>query len=146
MQDFRRRAVRALLVVAAAASTTACATVTRGTKQSWTVQSDPGGAQVATSNGFSCDQTPCTFKMKRNAEFDVTVSKDGYKPYQGRVTHAVSGGGAAGMAGNVLVGGLIGVAVDAGSGAMMDLKPNPLVVQLEPEGSTMTSAQAPASE
>jgi hypothetical protein len=34
------------------------------------------------------------------------------------------------MAGNVLVGGLIGVAIDAGSGATKELKPNPLVVKL----------------
>jgi hypothetical protein len=36
------------------------------------------------------------------------------------------------MAGNVLVGGLIGVAVDAGSGATQELVPNPLNVTLEP--------------
>jgi hypothetical protein len=37
------------------------------------------------------------------------------------------------MAGNVLVGGLIGIGVDAYSGAMNDLVPNPLSVKLEKE-------------
>lgn len=37
------------------------------------------------------------------------------------------------MAGNVLIGGLIGVGIDAGTGAMKDLRPNPLVVRLEAE-------------
>lgn len=37
------------------------------------------------------------------------------------------------MAGNVLVGGLIGVGVDAASGATKDLRPNPLVLQLVAE-------------
>lgn len=34
------------------------------------------------------------------------------------------------MAGNIFVGGIIGVAVDAGSGAMNDLVPNPVNVTL----------------
>jgi hypothetical protein len=36
------------------------------------------------------------------------------------------------MAGNIVLGGLIGAAVDAGSGAMKELKPNPIVVKLVP--------------
>jgi len=35
------------------------------------------------------------------------------------------------MAGNIFVGGIIGVAVDAGSGAMNDLVPNPVNVTLD---------------
>ena len=37
------------------------------------------------------------------------------------------------MAGNVLVGGLIGAGIDAGTGAMHSHKPNPLVVTLNRE-------------
>lgn len=48
------------------------------------------------------------------------------------VSPQVSGGGGAGMAGNVLFGGLIGAAVDAGSGAMHDLVPNPVDVRMVP--------------
>ena len=36
------------------------------------------------------------------------------------------------MAGNVLLGGVIGAGVDAGTGAMHSRKPNPLVVELTP--------------
>ncbi len=35
------------------------------------------------------------------------------------------------MAGNVLVGGIIGAGVDASSGAVLELVPNPVEVQLE---------------
>jgi hypothetical protein len=35
------------------------------------------------------------------------------------------------MAGNVLVGGIIGAVVDGNNGSMLDLVPNPLVVKLE---------------
>ena len=135
-----------------------CATITRTEHDAWTVKTTPGSAAVKTSNGFACDATPCTFRMERKAEFDVTITKPGYKTWSGHVIHKVSGGGGAGMAGNVLVGGLIGVAVDANSGAMFDLVPNPLEVTLEKndapgagagnmaiDGVVYTPAAAPAS-
>jgi len=48
------------------------------------------------------------------------------------VESQVAGAGAAGMAGNVILGGLIGAAVDVGTGAMLELKPNPIQVKLVP--------------
>lgn len=115
----------------AALSLSACATVTRGSNDTWTVETTPSGAAVRTSNGFACDQTPCSFKMPRKSEFTVNITKPGYKPWTGQVTHKVSGAGGAGMAGNVLVGGVIGAGVDVATGAMLDLVPNPLTVTLE---------------
>ncbi|GIU67580.1 PEGA domain-containing protein [Candidatus Phycosocius spiralis] len=110
-----------------------CATITRGTKTDFTVQTTPGGAAVSTTNGFSCAATPCSFKMPRKSQFSVTITKPGYKTYTGNVINKISGAGGAGMAGNVIVGGIIGVGVDASSGAMLDLVPNPLIVTLEAE-------------
>mgnify|MGYP001207986908 FL=1 len=96
-------------------------------------RSIPSGARVETSLGLTCAATPCTFPdVRRNSDFTVTIIKEGYQTWTGTVTHQTAGGGAAGMAGNVLVGGLIGVAVDAGSGATQELVPNPLNVTLEP--------------
>lgn len=43
----------------------------------------------------------------------------------------VTGGGVASGAGNVIAGGLIGIGVDAGTGANKDLRPNPIIAQLE---------------
>jgi hypothetical protein len=125
--------MKVLYFAAAALLLTGCATITRGTNDTWTVNTSPAGAAVRTSNQFACDSTPCTFKMPRKSQFDVTITKAGYKTWTGKVTNHVSGGGGAGMAGNVLVGGLIGMGVDASSGAMLDLVPNPLTVTLEKE-------------
>jgi hypothetical protein len=129
----RTGAIRAVAVLCMAGSLGACATVTRGTDQAWTVQTDPSGASVRTNIGFACDQTPCTFKMPRKSEFDVTITKSGFVTYKSHVTHQTATAGAAGMAGNVLVGGLIGIGVDAASGATQDITPNPLTVKLESE-------------
>ena len=111
--------------------TAGCATITRGSNDVLVVNSTPSAAQVKISDGQSCTGTPCTFKVPRKSELNVLVTKAGCRPQQLRVTNRVASGGGAAMAGNVLVGGLIGAAVDAGSGATLELVPNPLNVTLE---------------
>ncbi|WP_374516521.1 translation initiation factor 2 [Brevundimonas sp.] len=125
-----RLGARAMALAAVALTLPACATITRGSSQEFTVESTPPGARVSTSNGFQCDATPCTFRMPRKDEFRATVSLDGYVSQTHEVSSGISGGGAAGLAGNVIFGGIVGGVVDASSGAMNDLTPNPLVVTL----------------
>lgn len=133
-------AVAALVLVAAAVS--GCATVTRGTQEAWTVNTVPSGATVKTSNGYGCEDTPCTFKMDHRSSFDVTITKPGYHEWQGHVTHQFAAGGGAAFAGNVVLGGGVGMIVDTASGATQKLVPNPLNVTLEP---TQASGAAPSS-
>lgn len=109
----------------------ACASIVRGVNEDFRVESTPSGAQVSTSNGFQCAATPCTFRMPRKSNFVATVSMDGYVTQELPVVGRVSRDGIVTMAvGNGLLGGGIGAAVDATSGAMRDLTPNPLVVDL----------------
>jgi hypothetical protein len=110
---------------------TGCATITRGTNEGFGIQTTPPGADARLSNGLSC-VTPCSVKVKRRGDFVVTIARDGYETVNASVTSSVDGGGAAGMAGNVILGGIIGAGVDAGTGAMHSHKPNPLVVTLMP--------------
>jgi hypothetical protein len=63
----------------------------------------------------------------------VTISKLGYEKQTVQIVPQIGGGGGAGMAGNIVFGGVIGAGVDVASGAMYDLKPNPLFVTLEEE-------------
>lgn len=129
-----RLAVQALTLAGLSLSLPACATITRGTTQQFTVESSPPGTRASTSNGFSCEATPCTFRMSRKDAFTVTISREGYAEQTHSIDSRMTGGGGAAMAGNILVGGLIGVGVDATSGALNDLTPNPLIVTLEAEG------------
>ena len=62
----------------------------------------------------------------------MTLEKEGYETVRASITSSIDTGGAAGMAGNVLLGGIIGAGVDAGTGAMHSHKPNPLLVKLVP--------------
>lgn len=124
--------IRLIAAAFAMSALSACATVTRGTTTEFKVESTPPGAKVETSNGFSCASTPCTFNMPRKEAFDITVSKKGFQDSKTSIASELSGAGAAGMAGNVIAGGLIGMGIDATSGALKDLKPNPLQVTLTP--------------
>lgn len=126
-----RFGVRALVLAGVALTLPACATITRGSSQEFTVQSQPPGATVRTSNGFECASTPCTFRMQRKSAFTATFQLEGYATETRQVESKMAGAGAAGMAGNLLVGGIIGGVVDASSGAMNDLTPNPLLVVLQ---------------
>ncbi|HEY0354104.1 MAG TPA: translation initiation factor 2 [Enterovirga sp.] len=111
----------------------ACASVTRGTTENMTFISEPSGATVTTSVGYTCPATPCTTEIKRSAEFDAIFSKPGYREQIVPVRTKLSGSGTAGFAGNVLLGGVVGMAVDAGTGAAMDHVPNPVMATLVPD-------------
>jgi hypothetical protein len=69
---------------------------------------------------------------KRNADITVTINKEGYEPQVVPLTKEIPATGAAGFAGNVLLGGLVGMGVDAATGAALDHKPNPVIVTLQP--------------
>ena len=111
---------------------TSCATITRGIHEKLTVQSDPSGANVALSSGER-GVTPAKFVKKRRTDsFTVTISKPGYVSQTVKVE---SRGGATGgtvMAGNVIAGAIVGIAVDASTGAYNSLYPNPISVRLMP--------------
>jgi hypothetical protein len=124
--------MNALLAAAAALSLGACATVTRGTTSQVTFNSGPSGAQVRTSIGHTCPSTPCTIEVSRKSEFVAVFSLPGYEETQIPVQTRVAGGGAAGFAGNILLGGVIGMAADASTGATLEHFPNPVFAAMNP--------------
>ena len=126
------RLVRLAVVLCAGGSLSACATITRGSSDAWVVNTTPPGAKVETSNGHQCAATPCAIKMKRKSQFVATLTNSGYKTATVSVSHKTANAGAAGVAGNVLVGGVIGLGVDLATGASQDLVPNPVNLTLEP--------------
>ena len=129
--------MRTMLSLGAVLAVTACATVTKGTEDTVVFNSKPPGASVAFKevsgriNQAGCT-TPCTLEINRKFTYSVEMSKEGYETSVQMLEPKLSTDGAAGMAGNVLLGGVIGAAVDASTGAMNDLKPNPMEVTLVP--------------
>jgi hypothetical protein len=124
--------MRIILVLAAAVMCSGCATVIRGTTDQVGFNSTPSGAEVHTSNGLGC-VTPCTLTVKKNEEFIATFQKDGFVPQQIPVSRQVVGAGVAATAGNIVLGGVIGLGVDAATGAGFEHVPNPVSVVLLPD-------------
>lgn len=135
--------MKLLIILAMAASLGACGTITRGTSSDVTFNSEPPRAKVQTSIGLTCPETPCTFPISRKQSFVATFSLEGYEELQIPVRTDVSGGGAAGFAGNVLIGGLVGMAVDASTGAALDHQPNPVFAKMVPIAKPQPAAPPP---
>jgi hypothetical protein len=123
-----------ILAAAITAPCLGCASVTRGTTEAISITSTPAGATAEVSGldvPTTC-VTPCVVQARRNADITVSIAKPGYEPQIIPLTKEVPGSGAAGFAGNVLVGGVVGMGVDAVTGAALDHKPNPVEVTLQP--------------
>ncbi len=125
--------IRLCIVVVAAGLLGGCGSIVRGTSEDVAINAQPAGTDIRTSNGHQC-QTSCVIKVPRKDAFTVIASKPGYQTETVQVSTEVSGGGAAGMAGNILLGGVIGAGVDVATGASLDHTPNPVNIVLEPEG------------
>ena len=120
---------KALLVALLALS--ACATVSQGTKQKITVHSKPQKAEVLTSHGYGCDETPCSFFVPRNTSFEIKVSKPGFSTKTVQIKTMLSSVGTAKSLGSVVLGGVIAGGYDVYNGAVLELSPNTVSVELE---------------
>ncbi len=130
-----------LVGLASAGMLFGCATIVEGTNQTVTVTTAPSGAMCELKQDGQTvavvNPTPGSVMVEKSKDnISVTCNKDGYQ-----------GGGASlasefqGMTfGNILFGGIIGLAVDAASGAMHEYKPS-VHVTLIPEEFASISAR-----
>ena len=121
--------ILALIIIASVIS--ACATASQGTKQKVTVSSIPQNAQVITSHGYGCDETPCSFDVPRNTSFELKVSKPGFSTKVVKIKPVLSSVGAAQSLGSVVLGGVVAGGYDIYNGAVLELSPNKVNVELE---------------
>jgi hypothetical protein len=121
-----------------------CGSIINGTTQKIPVTADPMNASVTAIGGdiTITDKAPCTLNLKRKHNQVVTVSATGYKPQTVQLQSVVSGA----VAGNILLGGLIGWGVDAASGGDSKLVPEVVSVVLEPEEVVAKADPGPTNE
>ena len=110
--------------------TASCASVTRNSHENFEILSVPSGATVRSSTGWTCI-TPCNIKIKRRSAFALDIEKEGYQITRIMARAEIDSAGRTGLAGNIILGGLIGAAIDSGSGAMYSQPVNPFVIHLE---------------
>lgn len=128
--SFGRAALGACALASLLGFSSGCATVTRGLNDSVRIESQPSGATVRLGNGRVVT-TPTTVSLPRKHSMQVTFELAGYETTTAVLTPSRSKTGKVATSGNVLIGGLLGVGIDAGTGAVFDLFPNPLVVRLK---------------
>lgn len=106
----------------------ACASIIHGTSQSIGISSSPTGAKVTVDNQTAT--TPYIAKLSRGDNHIVKITMDGYAPAELTLTKKVSGW----VWGNIVFGGLIGLAVDAITGGLYNLTPDQLQASLTKQG------------
>ncbi|WP_366554845.1 hypothetical protein [Aquibaculum sediminis] len=113
--------------------TSACSSIVEGTSQTVTINSDPSGATCSLERGGSVvavvNPTPGSVSLGKSKDHvSVNCEKEGYQKAAAPLDSSFQGM----TFGNVLFGGLIGVAVDASTGAMHKY-PSSVMVLLPPE-------------
>jgi hypothetical protein len=110
-----------------------CATITKGTQQTITISTDPTGAVCNLTRDAKplavVNPTPGSIPIeKAMGQISILCKKPGYKDAAGALASEFQ----AWTFGNIILGGLIGIAVDAASGAMHEY-PAMVTITLEPE-------------
>ncbi|KZK80419.1 hypothetical protein PsAD13_04479 [Pseudovibrio sp. Ad13] len=107
-----------------------CGTVVRGTTEDIKIDVKPANAKITSTTAHTC-VGPCVINVPRSQKLTLKASAPGYQSQVIDVDTRVSGKGAAGMVGNVLIGGIIGIGVDTVTGASLDHYPNPVTFNLK---------------
>ena len=126
-----RAARRWVLLVALTTMSTACASIMHGTTQDIGISSSPTNARVIVDNQPR-GTTPLVAKLSRGDNHIVRIELAGYEPFEATLTKKVSGW----VWGNIVFGGIIGLAVDAMTGGLYNLTPEQLSGQLARQGAS----------
>jgi len=126
------RGIAALVLLVQLPLLAACASIMHGTTQQVAVSSSPTGAQV-TVDAMERGVTPVITDLKRKDNHIVGVTMDGYQPFEMALTRSVSGW----VWGNIVFGGLIGLAVDAITGGLYKVAPEQVTAELRADGADL---------
>jgi len=105
-------------VLVGASLALACGSIMHGSAQDVSIASQPSGASVSVDNQ-TLGTTPVVAKLKRKDKHTIVVKMDGYQPFEVVTTRSTSGW----VWGNIVFGGLIGLAVDLGTGGAYKINP-----------------------
>ncbi|MGD9920906.1 MAG: translation initiation factor 2 [Pseudorhodoplanes sp.] len=112
-----------------------CATITQGGDEQLQLTTVPPGAEAQVAGGdvpLTCI-TPRGVRVKKSDTITVVFKKSGYQNFPVHLTRGFTGAGvAAGTAGNIIAGGIVGMVVDDYTGAAYAHQPNPVFAELVP--------------
>jgi hypothetical protein len=105
-----------------------CATIIHGSRQGMTITCEPRVANVFI-DGVRMGQTPLYTKLSRAHNHKLHISLEGYQPYELNLTRKLDGW----IFGNILIGGAVGIGIDALTGSMFRLSPKDFYPELKPD-------------
>jgi uncharacterized protein YceK len=117
--------MKRITVLLAIATLSGCASIMHGTSQDVGISSSPTTANVTLDNQGG-GQTPYIAHLSRKDNHVVKLALPGYAPAEMTLTRKTSGW----VWGNIVFGGLIGLAVDAMTGGLYNLTPEQLTSTL----------------
>ena len=130
--------MKQIALVLIALSSVRCASIVHGTSQKIPVTSQPPGADVVVKcidGEFKApSQTPTQIVLRRNRQdCEVRVEKPSFEPHLVQLSRNMSGW----YLGNILIGGIIGLIVDAANGAMYTQSPGQIHAVLKEQQLTL---------
>jgi hypothetical protein len=123
-----------VLLSALTAMATGCGTIVHwGGSQDVGIASNPAGAKVII-NETDRGLTPVTVELKRKQTHTIVLKMDGYEDASATALPELSGW----IWGNILIGGLIGLAIDLGVGGGYNVNPDIINITLTPRNSAIS--------
>lgn len=123
-----------LAILLGAVMSTSCATFVNGDRVSLPVSTTPSGATV-TLEGRTYT-TPVTLEVPRGeGDFNLHIEKPGYQPIDIKLTESYDGW----LWGNLLIGGLLGLAIDFATGDAYDIEPEVLHIAMQAKSVSKTN-------
>jgi hypothetical protein len=127
--------IKSVLAATMLGTLTNCASIVSGSSQSIDFSSQPSGAKI-TIDGRAYGETPKSISLPRigrvageakpKKEYAVKIEMEGFYPYEIKLKRELNSW----TLGNLLFGGVIGILIDAGSGAMYKLTPDQIIAQM----------------
>lgn len=105
-----------------------CCTIVNGKYDDVNVSSNVTGATVKV-DGAEKGKTPCQVEVSRKGGQVLTVEKAGYETHSTQLTTSVSGW----IFGNIFLGGIVGLVVDAAANTWADVEPDTVNANLTPK-------------
>ena len=131
-----RRLRLALSGAALALLASACATIISGRTQDLSISSEPAGATVTAHPGSHRVTTPGILTVPRVVSgYRLRFEKPGFAPVDVRIKPASNGW----LWGNIVVGGVVGLAIDYMTGAAYTISPAEVSARLTPAEGVPTS-------
>jgi len=129
--------MKKVFAVSAVLTLTACATIMHGSGQDVGISSNPTGATVTVDNQ-SPGQSPYIAHLSRKDNHVIKLDLPGYAPAELTLTRKTSGW----VWGNIVFGGLIGLAVDAMTGGLYNLTPEQLSATLSAQKASIAPTRS----